>query len=78
MFWFAKRFHRPAYAVMERQLMTSLDGHMDSYTLKDSQRFAALGLFWSALNTEPDAGSEPPLVQSFSRRRSGIHEERLA
>jgi Heparinase II/III-like protein len=67
MFWFAKRFHRPAYAAMERQLMTSLDGHMDSYTLKDSERFAALGLFWSALNTEPDAGSEPPLVQSFSR-----------
>ena len=66
-FWFARRFHRPAYAVLERELATSLDGHMDSYTLKDSERFAALGLFWSALVTEPDKASDPPLVQSFSR-----------
>ena len=67
MFWFARRFHRTAYGVSERELATSLDGHMDSYTLKDSERFAALGLFWSALVTEPDRTSEPPLSQSFSR-----------
>jgi hypothetical protein len=67
MFWFARRFHRPAYAVLERELATSLDGHMDAYTLKDSERFAAFGLFWSALVTEPDRASDPPLVQSFSR-----------
>jgi hypothetical protein len=67
MFWFAQHFHHPAYAVIERELATSLDGHMDSYTLKDSERFAALGLFWSALVTEPGKTSEPPLVQSFSR-----------
>ena len=67
MFWFARRFHRPAYAVLERELATFLDGHMDSYTLKDSERFAALGLFWSALVTEPGRASEPPLVESFSR-----------
>jgi Heparinase II/III-like protein len=67
MFWFAQHFHRPAYAVIERELATALDGHMDSYTLKDSERFAALGLFWSALVTEAGKTSEPPLVQSFSR-----------
>ncbi len=67
MFWFAQHFHHPAYAVIERELATALDGHMDSYTLNDSERFAALGLFWSALVTEPDKTSEPALVQSFSR-----------
>ena len=67
MFWFARRFHRPAYAVSERELATALDGHMDSYTLKDSERFAAFGLIWSALVTGPDKTSDPPLVQSFSR-----------
>lgn len=67
MFWFAQHFHHPAYAVSERELATALDGHMDSYTLKESERFAALGLFWSALVTEQGRASEPPLVQSFSR-----------
>jgi len=66
-FWFARHFHRPAYAVLERELTTSLDGHMESYVLKDSERFAALGLFWSALATEQSGTSEPPLAQSFSR-----------
>jgi hypothetical protein len=53
--------------VLERELTTSLDGHMESYVLKDSERFAALGLFWSALATEQSGTSEPPLAQSFSR-----------
>jgi hypothetical protein len=67
MFWFARRFLRPAYAVSERELATALDGHMDSYTLKDSERFAAFGLIWSALVTGLDKAPAPPLTQSFSR-----------
>jgi hypothetical protein len=67
MFWFARRFHRSAYAVSERELATSLDGHMDSYTLKDSERFAAFGLIWSTLVPDQDKTSDPPLGQSFSR-----------
>jgi len=67
MFWFARRFRRPAYAVAERELATALDGHMDSYTLKDSERFAAFGLIWSALVTAPEKVSPPPLAQGFSR-----------
>jgi hypothetical protein len=67
MFWFARRFHRSAYAVSERELATSLDGHMDSYTLKDSQRFAAFGLIWSTLVSDQDKTSDLPLAQRFSR-----------
>jgi hypothetical protein len=64
-FWFARRFHRPAYAAYERPI--ALNTHLDPSEQKESSRFAILGLFWSAL--PPISGDAAPLhlVESFAR-----------
>lgn len=64
-FWFARRFHRPAYAEYERPI--ALNTHLDPNEQKESSRFAILGLFWSALPPVSGDTAPLPLVESFAR-----------
>ena len=64
-FWFARRFHRPAYAEYERPIV--LNAHLDPNEQKESSRFAILGLFWSALPPVSGDTAPLPLVESFAR-----------
>ena len=64
-FWFARRFHRPAYAEYERPIV--LNTHLDPNEQKESSRFAILGLFWSALPPVSGDTAPLPLVESFAR-----------
>jgi hypothetical protein len=64
-FWFARRFHRPAYAAYERPIV--LATHLNPDEQKESSRMAILGLFWSALPAVPGDNAPLPLVESFAR-----------
>jgi hypothetical protein len=64
-FWFARRFRRPAYAEYERAIV--LNTHLDPNEQKESSRFAILGLFWSALPPVSGDTAPLPLVESFAR-----------
>ncbi|HEV2487253.1 MAG TPA: heparinase II/III family protein [Terracidiphilus sp.] len=64
-FWFARRFHRPAYAQYERPIV--LNTHLDPNEQNESSRFAILGLFWSALPPIPGDAAPVPPVESFAR-----------
>jgi hypothetical protein len=65
MFWFAKRFRRPAYAAHERPIV--LNTHLNADEQKESSRFAILGLFWAALLPHNGSGAQLPLAESFAR-----------
>ena len=67
MFWFARRFDNPGYAAQERALDSVLVGHMAYQGLRQSSRFAILGLMWEALLPTSSDAPSPPLSASFTR-----------
>jgi len=64
-FWFARRFHHPAYAAQERP--TVLSTTLDPGEQKESSRFAMLGLMWASLPPVPGDNTPLPLIESFAR-----------
>jgi hypothetical protein len=64
-FWFALRYHRPAYAAHERTIV--LDPNLDHQAGMESKRFSMLGLMWAALPSVPGDTAQLPLAESFSR-----------
>jgi len=67
MFWFARRFHNPAYAAQEQALDRALSGRMSSQARHESSRFAILGLLWEALLPPSANAPSPPLTANFTR-----------
>lgn len=68
MFWFARRFHQPLYAVHERELEQHLQSRIDKVPdYQGSSRFEMLGLMWYASAPAPKSSAALPLVESFSR-----------
>jgi hypothetical protein len=66
MFWFARHFNKPEYAVQERRIDQAVASHMDALTNRESSRFQILGVFWSA--TAPHATEDrPSRLAAFSR-----------
>jgi len=64
-FWFARRFHHPAYAQIERPIV--LNTHLNPAEQKESSRFAMLGLMWSAMPPASGDTAQLPLIQTFAR-----------
>lgn len=64
-FWFARRFHRPAYAEIERPIV--LNPHLNPSEQKESNRFSMLGLLWSALPPVTGDNAPLPLEENFKR-----------
>jgi hypothetical protein len=64
-FWFARRFHRPAYAEIESPIV--LDTHLNPSEQKESSRFSMLGLLWAALPPVSGDSAPLPLEENFSR-----------
>jgi len=64
-FWFARRFQRPAYAAHERPLQ--LDASLNPTEQKESSRFSMLGLLWAAQPLVSGNNAQLPLEESFSR-----------
>lgn len=68
MYWFANRFHRPAYAAHESELLQSQkkNGELDTSFFHHA-RFEMIGLFWYAITPQPKSFQTLPKVESFSR-----------
>ncbi|HZY63421.1 MAG TPA: heparinase II/III family protein [Edaphobacter sp.] len=68
MYWFATRFHRPAYAAYERALMQSqkANGKLNTSFFQHA-RFEMIGLFWAAMTPEWKSFQPLPEVESFAR-----------
>ena len=64
-FWFARRFHHPACAQIERPIV--LNTHLNPAEQKESSRFAMLGLMWSAMPPASGDTAQLPLIQTFAR-----------
>ena len=64
-FWFARRFHHPAYAVSERPMVLNTQLNPDEQ--KESSRFAMLGLMWAAMPATSGDTAPLPKIESFAR-----------
>jgi len=65
MFWFAHRFHKPAYAQHEREVVES--GRLDLREARESSRFGIFLLIWAARDAHLTGGHPLPLIESFAR-----------
>ncbi|MBS1813807.1 MAG: heparinase II/III family protein [Acidobacteria bacterium] len=67
-YWFANRFHRPAYMVQQRLFEDHMRHKIAAMPVHDGlKRFNMLGIFWYASAPQPKSAPSLPLVQSFAR-----------
>lgn len=69
MYWFAEKYHRPAFAVHQRAFEQHKRPRIDQLTSvqRGLKRFDMLGVLWYAAAPQPKTAPPLPLVQSFSR-----------
>ncbi|WP_260704082.1 heparinase II/III family protein [Edaphobacter flagellatus] len=67
MFWLAKKFNRPEYALHERDLASALGNKMSPTTAWESGRFSIFALFWGTASLGAHSDSELTLVHRFTR-----------
>jgi hypothetical protein len=72
MFWFARQFNRPDYALYEKIVDQKLQGTVNRYAKLESLRFTILGLYWYALGFHSSQTVGLPLSQSFSAVGQGF------